>query len=84
MFWIVFTVITVVVAIGFIIKNLPFIYELKDVSDKPFICPNCSKTFYIKWYRLAFFKMPNFYMHRAVKFKCPHCKISDMCSYSRD
>lgn len=81
MFWIIFGVITTVVIIGFMIKNLPLIYEMKDISDTPFVCSNCGKNFYIKWYRFTF-NLPRYYTYHSIKCKCPHCKKVDMCKHS--
>ena len=82
MFWVVFTIITVFVIIGFVIKNLPSIYEMIDISDTPFVCPNCGKSFYVKWYQLTF-KLPKYYIYNSIECKCPHCKQVDMCRHLR-
>lgn len=64
----------------FFINLLVFREELENITDKPFICPNCGCKFYVKWYRM-YFKRYSVYGFKSAKLKCHSCGEVDMCKH---
>ena len=58
--------------------------RFQEYVETPFVCPNCGKTFYAKWYHLYFGRNVTLEMVKKVKLKCPHCKERDMCRWMKD
>lgn len=52
----------------------------KHIASKKYVCPNCYKTFYPKWWKAAF----SIHINDDRVFKCPHCGKKDFCSLSRE
>lgn len=52
----------------------------REITDKPFFCPNCGHKFYVKWYQM-WFKQNSVYVWKSAKLKCPNCKVTDMCRH---
>ena len=65
------------------LKLFPKIAILASLADKPFVCPNCGHRFYVKWYQLIF-RQFSVYTYNKANFKCPCCKMHDMCSRPHD
>ena len=61
------------------VRSSVTIPELRSITSKPFVCPNCGQIFYVKWYQLLFFKAIPIYLYQSAKLKCPGCGIRDMC-----
>lgn len=53
----------------------------REITDKPFICPNFGHKFYARWYQMWFFKRNSVYLCKSAKLKCPKCGITDMCRH---
>lgn len=66
----------------FVLKRLPQIYEMQEVLEKPFVCPNCGHSFRLKWYQV-WYKFPSFYLLNGIRYKCPACKQTDVCRQAR-
>lgn len=75
-------VIVILPGIFLFIKQLPVIYEIKELLDEPFVCPNCGHRFYLKMHQV-WYKIPSFYIANGLKAKCPCCKQIDVCSRSK-
>ncbi len=50
----------------------------KSLSSKLHICPRCQKSFYPKWWQVAF----TVYKNGEGVLRCPHCKIKGFCRIS--
>lgn len=57
------------------------INRCKEYAEKPFVCPNCGETFYVKWYHLWNGRECTLVVSEKAKVKCPHCKQTDMCRW---
>ena len=56
----------------------------KEITEKPFVCPNCGGEFHVKWKRLWFkncYALDGGFSNKAV-LKCPHCKVTDACRWT--
>ena len=56
--------------------------RFKEYVKTPFVCPNCGKNFFAKWYHLLWNRDVSLVMVKKAKLKCPHCKIKDMCRWT--
>lgn len=79
---IVIILVIIIPPIFFVLKNLPHIYEMLEILETPFVCPNCGHSFILKWYQV-WYKFPSFYLLNGLKHKCPKCKQTDICFHSR-
>ena len=59
-----------------------WIKEYKSTVEKPFMCPNCGKEFYKKWYHLLFHRYNTIRTFGKANLKCPHCKTRDACRWT--
>lgn len=50
------------------------------VASKKYVCSECGKSFYPKWWQAAFSVHVMHYRY----FKCPHCGKKDFCVPSRE
>ncbi len=46
-----------------------------SLGRNKFYCPNCNKTFYVKWYKCIF----KAHINDERILKCPHCHKTDIC-----
>lgn len=70
--WWIITVLTVVLIFA-------VLYAVgKYISKKKYVCPNCNKTFYPKWWEAAF----SLHVNDDRVLKCPHCKKKSFCHLS--
>ena len=56
----------------------------KEITEKPFVCPNCGGEFHINWKHLWFkngYALEDGSSKKAV-LKCPHCKERDACRWT--
>ena len=51
----------------------------RELTEKPFVCPNCGYRFYVRWYQLYPFKAGSVRAFGRANLKCPNCKIKDTC-----
>ena len=56
--------------------------ECKEIVSQPFVCPNCGKSFYAKWYHLWFLRGFTVSLKNKANLRCPHCKKWDMCKWT--
>ncbi len=47
----------------------------KVITNTEYICPDCGKTFYPKWWQAVF----SAHMGNSRLFKCPHCGKKNFC-----
>ena len=59
-----------------------WINKFKETVEKPFVCPNCSRFFYKKWYHMLFHRYTSIRTFGKAKLKCPHCKKNDACRWT--
>lgn len=52
----------------------------EEITDKPFVCPNCGHEFYVSWYRM-WFKKNSVYLWNSARLRCPNCGSKDMCKH---
>lgn len=70
-----------VIAIPVMLFDLTVLYLVgKELSKKKFVCPNCHKTFYPKWWIVVF----SGHIDNDRLLKCPHCGKKDYCSLSHN
>lgn len=65
----------------YLFVDISDIDKVKEIAEKPFICPNCGKEFYKKWNRLYFNGFTPKLTNKA-RLKCPHCKETDFCRWT--
>ena len=65
-------------------KKLFAVSRLKEYAKKPFVCPNCGKNFFTKWYSLWFNREMTLVMTEKAKLRCPHCQQTDFCKWMSD
>jgi len=82
MFQIVAIILVIIIPLFLVVlKRLPQIYEMLEILETPFVCPNCGHSFNLKWYQV-WYKFPSFYLLNGLKHKCPKCKQTDICFQS--
>ena len=54
----------------------------KSTVEKTFMCPNCGKEYYKKWYHLLFHRYNTIRTFGKANLKCPHCKTRDACRWT--
>ena len=52
----------------------------KHVASQKYVCPECGKSFYPKWWNAAF----SVQMNDDHALKCPHCGRKGFCPPSRE
>lgn len=61
-------------------RFLMSVAECEKITDKPFVCPNCGKEFYVNWYKM-WYKRISVRLWEGAKLKCPNCGMTDMCKH---
>jgi len=52
----------------------------KIIASKKYVCPECNKEFYPKWWNAAL----SVHINDDRVFKCPHCKKKSFCHISKE
>ena len=50
----------------------------KQISEKPFVCPNCGHVFSVKFFQMPFL-LHSYVLSETILVKCPKCKTRDHC-----
>ena len=61
------------------------IEEMEEISEHPFVCPNCGERFYGKWGRFRGLnnrKLIQWDLYGKVRLKCPYCGQTDWCRWT--